>query len=62
MGKGQWPDNSNALLEKSQEVGEEMKNTATTLVTVENVKIPGISRILDIYRFASLSKLLRTTW
>ena len=61
LGREHWPNGSNELLEKSEEVGEEMKNTTATLAIVEDKREPGISKIFDIQRFSFLSKPLRST-
>ena len=61
LGKEHWPNDSNELLEKSEEVGEELKNTTAMLGIVEDKREPGISKICEIKRFSSLSKLLRST-
>ena len=61
LGREQWPDNSNELIEQSEEVGEEMKNTTAVLAVVEDKRALGISKIFDIKRFSSLNKLLRST-
>ena len=61
LGREQWPDNSNELIEQSKEVGEEMKNTTAVLAVVEDKRALGISKIFDIKRFSSLNKLLRST-
>ena len=62
LGREHWPDNSNKVLETSKEIGEEMKSTTAMLITVEDERTQGISKIFDIKRFSSLSKLLRSTY
>ena len=59
LGKDHWPRET--LVESSPQTGEEMKNTVVTMPIAVEDRVPSISKIIDIQRFKSLSKLRRTT-